>query len=89
MLFHSGRIYFPNQLDMKSKLDLILKEFQDLKLIVERLENKNKENSKDDTRDKRENTNRRRVEEDDIIHRIKIDPLTFDGILDTKILVIR
>jgi len=89
MLFHSGRIYFPNQLDMKSKLDLILKEFQDLKLIVERLENKNKENSKDDTRDKRENTKRRRVEEDDIIHRIKIDPLTFDGILDTKILVIR
>ena len=32
-----------------------------------------------------ENTSRRRDGEDDIIRRIKIDPLTFNGILDPKI----
>jgi len=48
-------------------------------------ENK-KESSRDDTRDRREeNTNRRRDAEDDIIHMIKIDSLTIDGILDPKI----
>jgi len=33
----------------------------------------------------RENTNRHKDGEDDIIRRIKIDPLIFDGILDPKI----
>ena len=72
---------------MESKVDLILKELQDLKLRVEELENKNKKkNSRDDTRDRREeNINRRGDGEDDIICRIKTDPLTFDGILDPKI----
>ena len=72
---------------MKSKLDLILQALQDLKLRVEMLENKNKEESfGDDTRDRREeNTNRRRDDEDDIIRRITIDPPMFDGILDSKI----
>jgi len=51
------------------------------------LENKN-ESSRYDTGDRREeNTNRRRDDEDDIIRWIKIDHLTFDGILDSKILV--
>jgi len=63
---------------MEGKLDLILKElreFQDLKLRVEGLENKNKENSRDNTRDRRrENTNKRKDGEDDIIRIIKIDP---------------
>ena len=37
---------------METKLDLILKKFQDLKLRVEVLENKNEsESSRDDTRD--------------------------------------
>ena len=56
-------------IDLESKLDLILKELQDLKLKVEGLENKNnEENSRDDTRDRREeNTNRHRDGEDDII----------------------
>ena len=71
---------------MESKLDLILKELQDLKLRVDGLENKNKENSRNDTRDRREkNTIRRRDGEDDIICRIKIDPPTFDCIFDLKI----
>jgi len=68
---------------MESKLDLILRELQDLKLRVEELENKN---SRDDTRDRRvKNTDRRRYGEDDIIRRIKIDPPTFNGILNPKI----
>jgi len=54
---------------MKTKLDLILRELQDKKLRVERLENKIKEeSSRDDSRDKREkNTNRHRNGENDII----------------------
>ena len=37
------------------------------------------------TRDRREeNTNRHKDGEDDIIRRIKIDSLTFDGIIDPK-----
>jgi len=72
---------------MKSKLDLILKELQDLKLKVEGLENKNSENSRNDTQYRRENTNRLRDGEDDIIGRIKIDPPTFDDILDPKIFI--
>ena len=42
------------------------------------------ESSRDDTRDRRENTSRRRDGEDDIFRKIKIDSLTFDGILDPK-----
>ena len=87
MLLRSGKTYSLDHLNMESKLDLILKELQDLRLRIEGLENKNKEeNSRDNTRDKREeNTNRRKNEEDDIICRIKINPLTFDGTLDSKI----
>ena len=69
---------------MESKLDLILKKLQDLKLRVEKLENKEK-NSRDNTRDSgEENANRRKDGEDDIICRIKINPPTFDSILDPK-----
>ena len=85
MFFRSGRNYSPDHLDIEAKLDLILKEPQDLKLKVEGLENKNKDkSSRYDTRDRRENTHRRRDDEDDITHRIKIDPLTFDGIFHPK-----
>ena len=38
MLLHKGRTYSPDYLDMEFKLDLILKELQDLKLRVEDLE---------------------------------------------------
>jgi len=41
MLLRSGRTFFPDHLDMESKLDLICRELQDLKLRVEGLENKN------------------------------------------------
>jgi len=87
MLLRSGKTYSPDHLDMESKLDLILRELQDLKLRVEGLENKNiRENSRDDTRDRRvKNTDRRRDGEDDIISKIKIDPPTFNGIIDLKI----
>ena len=82
----SGRTYSPDHLDIESKLDIILKELQDLKLRAEGLENKNKENSRDDARNRIvETTDRCRDGEDNIIHKIKIDPLTFDGILDPKI----
>ena len=86
MLFHSGRTFSSDHLDLESKLDLILKELQDLKLRVEGLENMNKEeNSRDDTQDRREeNTNRCRDGEDDIIHRIKTNLPTFNSILDPK-----
>ena len=51
---------------MEAKLYLILNEFQDLKLKVEGLENK-EETSRNDLRDdRRENTNRRRDNKDDI-----------------------
>jgi len=40
MLFRNGRTYHPDHLDMDVKLDLILKELQDLKIRVEGLENK-------------------------------------------------
>ena len=49
MLIHSGRTCHSDLLDLKGKLDLILKKLQDLKLRVEVLENKN-ESSRDDTR---------------------------------------
>ena len=49
------------------------------------LENKNEEeNSRDDTRDRRENTNRC-SDGEDIICKIKVDSLTFHGVLDPKI----
>ena len=62
MLLRSGRTNHSDLFNMEDKLDLILKELRDLKLRVEGLENKNKEeDSRDDTRDRRkENTNRRR-----------------------------
>jgi len=88
MLFRSSsRTYSPDHLDIESKLDLIFRELQDLKLKVEGLENKNKKkNLRDDNQDRiEENTNRCRDVEDEIIRRIKIDPLMFDGILDPKI----
>ena len=84
MLFHSSRTYSSDHLDMESKFDLILKELHDLKLRVEGLENKNTgETSRDNRRV--ENTDRHRDGEDDIICRIKIDPLTFNDILNLKI----
>ena len=87
MLIRNGLTYHSHLLDIEGKLDLILKELQDLKLRVEVLENKN-ESSRDDTRDKREeNTNRHRNGEDDIIRRIKIDPPIFDDMLDRRFLV--
>jgi len=52
MLFRSGSTHHSDLLDMESKLNLILKELQDLKLRG--LENKNKESSRDDNRDRRE-----------------------------------
>jgi len=41
MLLHSGRKYFPDHLDMEVKLDLILKELQNLNLIVHEFERGN------------------------------------------------
>jgi len=87
MLLHSGRTYSPNHLDMGAKLDLILKEFQDLKLSVGGLESKSNKKTLENCNDRKinESTSRLRINEDDIIRKIKIDPLTFDGILDLKI----
>jgi len=74
----------------EGKLDLIIKELQDLKFRVEGLKNKHKdESSRDDTRDRGESTNRHRDGEDDIIRKIKIDPSTFGGILIQGFLVTR
>jgi len=94
MLFCTGRTYSPKYLDMEAKLNLILKELQGLKFIIDELESKsnketlkNRESRREDRNDRRrdERTSRPRINENDIIRRIKIDPLTFDGILDTKI----
>ena len=76
MLLRSDRIYHHDHLDMGIKLDRILKELQNLKLRVEGLESKNKdETSRDDLRDDRreENTNRHRDDNDDIICQIEIN----------------
>ena len=72
MLFCSGRTYSPDHLDMDTKLDLILKKFQDLKVRVDGLKSKSErtlENRNDRRRD--ESTSRPRINEDDIIHMIK------------------
>ena len=50
MLLRSSKTYSTDHLNIESKLDLILRELQDLKLKVEGLENKNtQENSIDET----------------------------------------
>jgi len=94
MLLHSGRTYPPDYLDLEAKLDLILKELQDLKLRVDRLKSKSNERTLDNRKIRRENyndrrrgesTNRPRINKNNIICRIKMDPLTFDGILNSKI----
>ena len=86
MLLRSGRTYSPD-LDMEAKLNLILKELQDLKLRVDGLKSKSNERALRNCNDRRrdERTSRLRNNEDDIIRRIKIDPPTFGGILDPKI----
>ena len=72
MFFRSGRTYHSDFLDLESKLDLILKKLQDLKLRVEELENKNKkESSKYDIHDRRENTNNRSVVGVFLIHIVR------------------
>ena len=90
MLLCSGRTYSPDHLDMESKLDLILREFQDLKLRVEGLGNKNTgENSRDEAWGMGgKNISRRRDGEDDIIHRINIDPQRLTVSLTRRFLVI-
>ena len=64
---------------------------QDFKLRIESLENKF---NKEDCEPHRENRNDRRRDEStsmpwtneaDLIHRIKIDPPTFEGIFDPKV----
>jgi len=86
MFFHSGRTYSPDHLDMYATLDLILEELLDLKLRVDGLKSKSNERTLENRNDRRdESTSRLRINEDDIICRIKIDPLTFDDILDSKI----
>ena len=91
MLLRSDRTYPPEHLGMEIKLNLIFKELRDLKLREDGLESKSdkkilencktrKENHNDRRRD--ENTSRSRINEDDIICRIKIYPLTFDNMLN-------
>jgi len=72
---------------MEAKIDLILKELQDLKLRVDGLESKSNEKILENHNDRRrdESTSRPRINEDDILHRIKINPLTFDNIFDPKV----
>ena len=79
---------------METKLDLILKELEDLKLRLYGLKNKSKEKTLKNCESHRKNHNdsrreksasRSKINEDDIIRRIKIDPLTFDDILNPKI----
>jgi len=93
MLFHSGRTYSLDHLDINAKLDLILKELQDLNLRVEGLESKSNEETLENRKTCREShnvrirdksTSRLKINEDDIIRRIKIDLLTFNCILDRK-----
>ena len=57
---------------MEAKLDLILKELQDLKLRVYVLKSKSNEGTLENHNDRRrdENTSRPRINEDDIIHMI-------------------
>ena len=93
MLLRNSRTYHSDLCDMEDKLDLILKGIQDLKLRVDGLESKSKEETLENRETRRENRNDRRrdestirlrINEDDIIRKIKINPPTFDGILDPK-----
>ena len=72
---------------MKVKLDLILKELQNLKLRVHELKSKFNEKALENRNDKirEDSTSRPRNNEYSIIHKIKIDPPTFNGILDPKL----
>jgi len=89
MLFRSGRTYSLDHLDMEAKLDIILKELQNLKVRVDRLKSKSNEKILENCNNRRrdESTCRPRISKDDIICRIKIDPLTFDGIIDPKFFI--
>jgi len=87
MLLCSCKTYSPGHLDMKVKLDLILKELQNLKLRVHELKSKFNEKALENRNDKirEDSTSRPRNNEYSIIHKIKIDPPTFNGILDPKL----
>ena len=84
MLFRSDRIYHPDHLYIKAKLDLILRKLQNLKLKVEGLGERQKGESRDDLRDDRgeENTNRRRDDKYAIICQSNIDLPTINDIYD-------
>jgi len=86
MLLRSGTTYSPNHLDMEAKLDLILKEIQDQKFRVNRLESKSNKRTLENRNDRRrdESTDWPKINEDDIIRRTKIDTPTFNSILDVK-----
>jgi len=73
MLLRSGRTYSPDHLDIEAKLDLILKELQNLKIRIDELESKSNERTFENRNERRrdESTRRPRINEDDIIHRIR------------------
>ena len=75
MILRSGRTYSLDHLDMEAKLDLILKELQDLKFRVDRLESKSNERILENHNDRRkdESTSRTTINEDDIVCLIKKD----------------
>jgi len=87
MVLRSGKTYPPDHLDKKVKLGLIFKKLQDLKLSVDGLESKSNERTLENRNDRRRDDiiSRARINEDDIICRIKIDSPTFNDILNPKI----
>ena len=87
MHLHSGRTYSSDHQDIEAKLDLILKELNNLKFRVDGLKNKSNERTLENRNDRRkdERNSRSKINEDDIILKIKIDSFTFDGIFDLKL----
>jgi len=73
MLFRSGRTYSPDYLDMEAKLNLILKELQDLKLRVDGLNSNSNERTLENRNDRKrdESISRLRISENDIIHKLR------------------
>ena len=60
MLFRNGKWHKPSQTDMDKRIDLFLKEFQEIKLRSDRVEKQHKEEATDDQRTRRNDLNERR-----------------------------
>jgi len=77
---------------MDEKIDLLLTEFQEVELRLDRVTKQLNEEAADDRRICRNDNNGRRdrstnrhTDDDDITHRIKVEAPTFNGVHDSRV----